>query len=119
MSEFIDKINSLIGKPYDLYEAHCYNLVMDLIPDAPKVEFVADSLYKSIKQIDTTIKDYRLQPVNKYRNKDIILLGRNGVFHHVGVYYDGGVVHADKNGVIYEKMSRIKLYYSHIKGIRI
>ncbi len=116
---FENKVNSLIGKPYDEYKAHCYDLVMDLLPDAPKVDFVADSLFKSVKQIDTTIKEHKLIPVNSYKDKDIILLGRNGTYHHIGVYYNGGVIHADTRGAIYESMSKIKLYYSHIKGVRV
>lgn len=116
---FEDKVNNLIGQPYS-DKNHCYALVMQLVPDAPKVEFLADGIYKSIKQIEHTQTEYNLKNVDNYKNKDIILLGNNEIYHHVGVYYEGGIVHSDiKNGVVYNSLEQLKKIYSSVKGLRV
>ena len=119
MSSFIDKINSLIGAPYDEREFHCWNLVEILVPNAPKISVVSQSLYLNAKTFKNEIQNHRLKEVQKFADKDIILLGNKETFFHSGVYFNGGVVHAKEGGVVYEKMDKIKLFYANIKGLRV
>ena len=118
---FEDKVNEVIGKPYDAYKAHCWDLVMHLCPDAPRAKGVAHNLTCSVRQFSTEMKKYNLNKIelSDIKDKDIVFLGRNNIMFHAGVYYNGGVVHASERGVVYESMSTIKVMYTNIKGIRV
>lgn len=113
-----EKINSVIGKPYDAYKAHCWDLVEFLVEGAPKVDLTANTLLMSVKNFKEEIPASNLKEVSNYMNNDIILLGRNNTFFHAGVYYNDGVVHAGENGVVYEPLKTIKQYYTLIQGLR-
>lgn len=117
---FEDKINDVIGKPYDAYSAHCWDLVCYLIPDAPKPDGTAKTLTASIKHFKEELKHHNLKEIDEnYKNKDIIILGKNNIFFHAGVYYDGGVVHASLDGVVYQTMDFIHRMYGNIQGLRV
>ena len=118
---FEDKINDVIGKPYDAYKAHCWDLVMYLVPDAPHLKGTADSLISSIRQFEYEMAHHNINELEEsdLRNRDIVILGRNNIMFHAGVYYDGGIVHASERGVVYEQMSTIKVMYSNIRGLRV
>ena len=116
---FEDKANLLIGKPYDAYKNHCYDLVMDLLPDAPKLQGTAESLTHSIKQFREELNTNDLEEVTMLQNKDIVVMGRNDIYFHAGVFVNGGVVHASLSGVVYEPMTSIHRQYNCVKGLRI
>jgi len=122
MKTFEDKINSLIGQPYNKHTAHCWDLVEFLIPFAPKAEGVAQSLRVSVKHFDRELKKHNLNEIlneKDFENKDIIVMGKDGIFYHAGVYYDGGVVHAQEGGATYTPLDMIKKMYSDFKGLRV
>ena len=110
----IDKINDIIGRPYDAERFNCWHLVMELQPKAPKLEVVATKIaglknmnkkYYSGWEITTSPKDL-----------DIVLLGmREDAMQHAAVYYKGGVIHADNFAVRFESLSSIQNKYSHVK----
>lgn len=116
---FEERVNELIGKPYDEANYHCWDLVCDLLPDAPKVNGSAASLTASVKSFKSALVYTQLKEVQEYENEDIIILGRFDTYYHAGVYYGGGLIHATHGGVAYQRMSDIKKVYTRIKGLRI
>ena len=116
---FEDKVNSVIGKPYNAYKAHCWDLVSFLVPNAPVTTSVANSLIASVKHFKNELSTYNLTEVDTYKNKDIIILGNSETYFHAGVFYEGGVIHADSNGVVYQDISTIAKTYTKIKGLRV
>jgi len=120
MITFEDNVNRLIGLPYDAYKAHCWHLVEELIPTAPKLEGTAKSLTASVRHFESELHKHTLTEVKdeNYKDRDIVILGRNNIYFHAGVYYDGGVIHASREGVVYQSMSSIKLLYTNIQGLR-
>jgi len=116
---FEEEANSLIGLPYDAFNAHCWDLVSTLIPNAPRPQGTAKTLTSSVKHFKKELNAYNLQEVDNYRNKDIIILGKGDIFFHAGVFYNNGVIHASLYGVVYQDMSTIKKLYPNIKGLRV
>jgi len=115
-----EKINNYIGKQYDSKDFHCWHLVMELVPDAPKIDTLHKNLLATIGEFEDNIEKYQLREVDAYQDGDIIILGNNNIFHHAGVFYDNGVAHNhEKYGVIYESMDSIKRIYQNIKGLRV
>ena len=116
---FEDKVNSIIGKPYDAYESHCWDLVTYLVPDAPKSSSVANTLLATVKHFKNELASYNLNEVKEYENKDIIILGNGETYFHAGVYFESGVIHAGPEGVVFQDMNTIKRFYTKIKGLRV
>ncbi len=116
---FEDKVNTVIGKPYDAYESHCWDLVTYLVPDAPLTDSVADSLLATVKHFKYELATFKLNEVSEFQNKDIIILGNGDTYFHAGVYYAGGVIHASNEGVVFQDMKNIKQLYTKIKGLRV
>ncbi len=119
MKTFEDKANDLIGQSYDIYKAHCWDLVMELIPEAPKLQGTAENLTKSVKHFKHELELSSLEEVQMLYNKDIVIMGRNDTYFHAGVYYEGGVIHASLNGVVYEPIQSIHRQYNCVKGLRV
>lgn len=117
---FLQKANLAIGQKYDRNTNHCYSLVMELLPNAPKIEYMVGSASGSALTIEKSIKLYNLKSVDKFENEDIILMGTDGVYSHVGVYYNGGVVHSDvKRGVVYDRLEQLQKIFLNIRGVRL
>ncbi len=116
---FEDKVNDLIGKPFDAYKFHCWTLVEDLLPNAPKIEGTAKTLSVSVKHFKKELVSHNLKEVDLLQDKDIIIMGKNDTYFHAGVFYKGGVVHASEFGVIYQPLKDIKKTYTQVKGLRI
>ncbi len=121
MMTFEDKVNGIIGLPYDKYKAHCWDLVEFLVPDAPKIFGTAKTLATSVKHFKTELEIYKLNEIDikDFKDKDIVILGRNNIMFHAGVYYDGGVIHASESGVVYQPMDFIKKLYGNMQGFRV
>ena len=102
----IDKLNLLVGKEYNEDTFHCWNLVEAVLP-VPKLKDVhvasANDDVDKYLHLFTELKE----PVDFC----IVLLGKS----HVGIYYQGGIYHADKPMVRYEKMRAMKLKYKGFK----
>ena len=116
---FEDKVNSLIGKPYEAYKAHCWTLVEDLLDNAPRIKGTAETLTKSVKHFKKELLSHNLKEVDIYQDKDIIILGKNNTFFHAGVFYKGGIIHASESGVVYQSLFEMKKIYTEIKGLRV
>ena len=113
-----DSINDIIGKPFNAETFHCWTLVEELLPEAPKLDVTATSIIKSIKHFRDEMPEIGLIEVDTYENGDIIVLGKNGVYMHAGVYYDGGLVHVDHYGARYQPMKDIDKVYTMKQGLR-
>ena len=117
---FYDKVNEVIGKAYDAEKSHCWNLVEYLVPTAPKLEGQASSLRISVDLFKKELDRTKLTDVSidHLKDQDIVVLGRGGVFHHAGVYCNGGVVHADVHGTVWQSMADMRKIYPEVKGLR-
>ena len=106
MKTILNKLNSLIGKAYNAETYHCYHFIESVLP-VPKLKDV---------HVDTALND-----ISKYKDlfveidspEDfcIVLLGDK----HIGIYYNGGIYHADKPMVRYESMRVMKMKYKGFK----
>ncbi len=119
MIQFEEKANDLIGKPYKAYGANCWDLVTDLVPEAPYIKASADSLKRSVETFKKELDINDLEEVQMLYNKDIVVMGRDDVYFHAGVYYNGGVIHASTDGVVYEPIGTIHRHYNCVKGFRV
>jgi len=115
---FVDTVNTLIGKPYDAQYFHCWTLVELLLPYAPKVQVTAANLTVSVKEFKDRTQATNLKEVTDFGDKDIIVLGRNEVYHHAGVFFNGGIIHVDKLGTRWQLLSDMAKVYPSIKGFR-
>ena len=115
---FIDEVNSVIGEPYDENTNHCWHLVERLVPKAPKLEGVASSLSVSVKHFKEELSKTLMTEVKEFKDRDVIILGRAGTYHHAGVYCNGGVVHVDTSGTVWQLVSDIRNIYPEVKGLR-
>ena len=118
---FEDKVNGIIGLPYDKFKSHCWHLVNFLVPDSPELDGTAKTLTSSVKHFKTELERHNLNEIkeSELKNKDIVILGKNNIMFHAGVYYDDGIIHASEMGVVYQSMSTIKQVYSNIQGLRV
>ncbi len=118
---FEDKINGIIGLPYDKFTNHCWSLVEFLIPMAPTVKGTAKSLATSVSNFKRELQKHNLNEIDEghFKNKDIIIMGRNGIMFHAGVFFEDGIIHASENGVVYQPLSVIKIHYNSIQGLRV
>lgn len=123
-AEMEDKIESLIGRPYDAERFHCWTLVEELVPEAPKLKVIGGNYTSAIKQfkeqINNNVKQY-IEVRERPQSSDIVLAGNNYI-NHAGVLVeeDGTflVVHNDKNGVHVEPMYYFMKNYKQIRIIR-
>jgi len=113
----IYKINRLIGKAYDKESFNCYHLVQELVPCVPDFDTVVSRLLQSRYLNQDVYTDMR--EVTVFKDGDIILLGAETKhLHHVGVFYQGLIVHADKPMVRAESLAHIQKAYPVMKGFR-
>ena len=109
-----DKINSLIGTPYDADMYHCYTLVMELQPKAPTLDLIASKTTAVRYMNDDEYPDWKI--TQSPRDMDICLMGtKDNVYHHAGVFFNGLIVHADLTYVRAEKLDIISKKYSHMR----
>lgn len=114
----IDKVQSLIGKPYHPEKFNCWHLVMELVPKAPTVNVVATKMIG----IDyfTNEKYYDgFHEVCEPQDGDIVLLGDTpNTLHHAGVFINGGVIHAEQPSVVFRMLKFIKRQYKEVRFYR-
>jgi len=102
-----DKINSLIGKPHNNDNYHCWHLVCDLVPCAPKIDASIGTIREAMSYKDD-VTDGKLREIKSPINGCIVLLGKSErTLYHAGVFYSDGIVHNDENGVRYETLNKI------------
>ena len=110
----IDRINELIGKPYDAKRFNCWHLVMELAPTAPNVDVVA-SKTTAIKYMNDDEYD-GWEITESPKDFDICLLAiEENEYHHAGIYFNGLIIHADMPMVRAEKLDIIRNKYPLIK----
>ena len=110
----IDKINSLIGKPYNATTYHCWNLVKELQPSAPDIDVIASKTtavrYMNDKHYDNWII------TQSPKDLDICLLGtKEDVYQHARIFFNGMIIHADIPMVRAEKLDIIYKTYPYIR----
>lgn len=109
-----DRINNAIGKQYDYEKYHCWDLVLELRPDLPTLEGQAKNISVSVRQFKEHFPEFveaKREPVNG----DLIVLGKKNSYFHAGIYYNGGVVHADAHQVLWHSMNTITGCYQNLK----
>lgn len=114
----LEKVQELIGKPYDTETYNCWHLVMDLVPTAPKVDVVATKIvamsFFNDKKYYTGFKEVEIP-----KDGDIVLMGSTPKhLHHAGVYVNGGVIHADKPSVMFRSITYMKRLYREVRFYR-
>ena len=112
----IDKINEVIGKPFDAVNFHCYHLVRYLVPKAPDWRVVA-SIAEGLRWSSELTK--LTKRVTTPESGDIALLGRTfKTMYHAGVYFEGRIVHVDSVGTRAELLHIIARKYPAIRYYR-
>ena len=99
-------INTLIGKPYDKDNYHCWHFVEEVLPVPTLKDVHVDSANNDVEKYLHLFKEID-SPVDNC----IVLLGDT----HVGIYYKNGIYHNDKGGVRYESKRVMKLKYKGFK----
>lgn len=99
-------INTLIGKPYDKENYHCWHFIEDVL-NVPKLKDV---------HVDTAKNDVEkyvglFTEISVPKNYCIVLLGDS----HIGIWYNNGIYHNDNHGVRYEPARSIKMRYKSFK----
>ena len=114
-------VNEYIGRPYvlngrgpDAFD--CYGLVIDFfnrvaginIPDWSVKDAQLETAVKTItKALNESYDRDLVTPVTTPQDMDIAILKRHRLAHHVGVYVNGGILHASSSnkGVAWERES--------------
>lgn len=109
---FEDRANKLIGKSYDAKEYHCWHLVCDLVPNAPRVNNIATTL-SSLKAMNAAYSE--LEEIDVPANGSVVLLGNHETLVHAGVWYNGNVIHAELGGVIMQPLLKLKQRFSLVR----
>lgn len=106
MSQIKINPNSLIGKAYDKETYHCYHFIENVL-DVPKLKDIhVDTANGDVaKYIDLFTE------IDEPCNYCIVLLGKS----HIGIYYNGGIYHADVPAVRYETQRVLKMKYPTFK----
>ncbi len=115
------KVNSLIGKTYDPNDFHCWTLIEELIPNAPKIDFVVDSITASVKKIDSELKlnESLFEFPTKPEDGDIILFALKSSYLHVGIYWKNVIIHNSEFGVRTEAYKVLLNKYKKTKILRV
>ena len=101
-----DKLNALVGKPYDADNYHCWHFI-EAVMDVPTlIEVHADTANDDVDKYIGLFTEIE-QPINGC----IVLIGES----HVGVWYNGGIYHNDTHGVRYEPKRTLKFRYKTFK----
>ncbi len=77
--DVIDNLNKLVGKAYDVVDYHCYHLIEEAVPNAPKLDMV------NVATAEFDVIDYKhlFKPIRKPKEgRCIVLLGKE----HIGIY---------------------------------
>ena len=98
----IEKLNSLVGTPYDKIHYHCYHFIESVLP-VPKLKDVhVDTANDDVEKYVDLFKELK-EPVNGC----IVILGKS----HIGIWYNGGVYHNDLHGVRHQTFRVMQMMY--------
>ena len=114
------KINNLIGKPYDVNNFNCWDLVRELDDRVPSIDIVAQQ-FTAMKALKSGLASKLLyKEVYNFQDGDLIMLGnKKENLHHAGYYYKGLLVHnRPSSGVVAEQFEVIKAQFIHTRGFR-
>lgn len=105
-----NKLNKLIGKPYNKITYHCWHFIEEVL-DVPTLEDIhADSSLDDIEKYKLLFEEIE-SPIDFC----IVLIGDN----HVGIWYNGGIYHNDTLGVRYEAIRAISYRYRSFKYYKV
>lgn len=122
--EFRAKVNELIGRTYDAEDFHCWTLVEELVPGAPKLDVIGGDYENSIREFKKNTPNYIdnfADIIDKVIDGDVIVVGNNYI-NHAGVIYvesdDILVIHNDIKGVHIEPLYQFSKRYKIIRLLR-
>lgn len=102
----IHLLNSLIGKPYDKENYHCWTFIEDVL-DVPTLKDVhVDSALNDVEKYKGLFEE-----LNTPEDYCIVVLGES----HIGIWYQGNIFHNDTHGVRCESYRNMKLKYRTFK----
>lgn len=121
-----DWLNDYVGLPYELgargpEKYDCYGLLKKVYAERYNVE-VPDwsdevlSLRLRSKTINAVLQESGTwKEVDAPTDGDVVVCYRAKAAHHLGLYYNGGVLHALEGiGVVYEPMPRFRERFTRI-----
>ena len=115
---FSDKVNDLIGKPYDIANYNCWHLVMELVDHAPDIDKVA-TMSVGLRMMNDTANWAGFKKVFTPQDGDIVVMGNHkNAYHHAGVYFNGGIIHSDKPSVSFKNLDDMKKVYKEMRFYR-
>jgi len=97
--------DTLVGKEYDADTFNCWTFIETCL-DVPTIKNISIDTAKEQIEENKPFFIERLEPVNYC----LVLLGD----HHIGIYKDGGVYHADRDRVKYEPIRNMRRKYKTI-----
>lgn len=107
-------ISKVMGKPYvedgrgpDGYD--CWGLVTQFasgVPDHWKVDHAA--LRDIVAAFGMGIASGEWQAADPPQDGDVVALSRKNAFHHAGIWWQGGVLHADRPRVMWQPIASLK-----------
>ena len=113
-----EDINKVIGKEYDLENYNCWHLVMELVPNVPSIEVIGKR-FSSAREFKREEHYQYFTEVTIPEDGDVVVLGRSPTeMYHAGVWYKGGVIHAERPSVVYKPLESLKVLYSEVRYYR-
>ena len=109
-SELEDKLEELVGREYDATHFHCWHLVEELVPKAPKLQVEGGDYAKAIRGFRNETPNYIEmfdEITEDFKDLDVILVGNQHLNHAGVLIFDSGnplVIHNDIKGVHVEPL---------------
>lgn len=103
-------MNTLIGKPYDKENYHCWHFIEEVLNVPTLKDVHVDTAKDDVEKYKNVFKE-----ITKPENYCIVLLGVS----HIGIWYKDHVYHNDTHGVRAEPMRVIKMKYASIKYYKV
>ena len=103
-------INTLVGKPYDKENYHCWHFIEEVLAVPTLKDVHVDTANDDVEKYIGLFMEIDA-PVNYC----IVLIGKS----HIGIWYNGGIYHNDTRGVRYESMRVIKMRYPTFKYFKV
>ena len=98
----IDKLNTLIGKPYDKENYHCWSFIEEVLNVPTLKDVHVDTALNDVEKYKGLFEEL-LQP----ENYCIVLLGSS----HIGIWYRYNIYHNDTQGVRCESERVMRMKY--------
>lgn len=110
-------LNDVIGVPWkkggrDLSGLDCWGLVVQFFPDMIDYDQAPDGVLsvskEFLRRIEENENDPRFLRLEEPEDDCLVLMGRIDKIHHCGVYKSGFIVHANKMGVVADRIPDLR-----------